>query len=107
LPSLATVVDLFRPEPGKNLDCRKELLLSDFMEPSFFSLLLPRLLIRKKFFSFCGKGLWPFACLLDVIERPEKFRFSLGGEFEEKLWKTVVIEDELQHSRELLLVIEY
>jgi hypothetical protein len=45
--------------------------------------------------------------LLDVIERPEKFRFSLGGEFEEKLWKTVVIEDELQHSRELLLVIEY
>jgi hypothetical protein len=82
-------------------------LLSDFIDVSLFSLLLPRLLIRKKFLSFCGKGLWPFACLLDVIERPEKFRFSLGGEFEEKLWKAVVIEDELQHSRGLLLVIEY
>jgi hypothetical protein len=82
-------------------------LLSDFIDASLFSLLLPRLLIRKKFLSFCGKGLWPFACLLDVIERPEKFRFSLGGEFEEKLWKAVVIEDELQHSRGLLLVIEY
>ena len=44
--------------------------------------------------------------MLDGIERPEKFRFSLGGEFEEKLWNTVVMEKELQHSRELLLVIE-
>jgi hypothetical protein len=44
---------------------------------------------------------------LDVIERPEKFRFSLGGEVEEKLWNTVVIEGEMQHSRELLLVIEF
>jgi hypothetical protein len=107
LPSLATVVDLFRPEPGKNLDCRNELLLSDFIEPSFFSPLLPRLFIRKKFLSFCGKGLWPFACLLGVIEMPEKLRFSLGGEFEEKLWNTVVIEDDMQHSRKLLLVIEF
>jgi len=82
-------------------------LLSDLIEPSFFSPLLPRLFIRKKFLSFCGKGLWPFACLLGVIEMPEKLRFSLGGEFEEKLWNTVVIEDDMQHSRELLLVIEF
>tara|TARA_B100001146_G_C15771876_1_gene260395 strand:+ start:235 stop:417 length:183 start_codon:yes stop_codon:yes gene_type:complete len=55
-------------------------LLSDFIEPSFFSSLLPRLLIRKKFFSFCGNGLWPLGCLLDDIEMPEKARFSLGIE---------------------------
>jgi hypothetical protein len=48
------------------------------MAPSCFSLLLlfPKLLILKKFLSFCGKGLWPVLCLF-VIERPEKFRFSL------------------------------
>ena len=38
------------------------------------------LLIRKKFFSFWGKGLWPLECLPDDIEIPEKFRFSLGRE---------------------------
>lgn len=92
LPSLATVVDRFLPPPGKNLDWRNELLLSDF-KPSVFSPL--PLLIRKKFLSFCGKGLWPLECLLDM-EKEEKLRFSLGrvlpGEGEgEELWKRVVI----------------
>jgi hypothetical protein len=81
-------------------------LLSDFIEPSVFSPLLPRLLIRKKFLSFCGKGLWLLGCLFDDIERPEKFRFSLGMEFGDELWNKVVIEDGWQLSRELLLVLE-
>jgi len=68
-------------------------LLSDFIEPSVFSPLLPRLFIRKKFLSFCGKGLWLLGCLFDDIERPEKFRFSLGKEFGVELWNKVVIED--------------
>jgi hypothetical protein len=65
------------------------------MEPSFFSPLLP-LFIRKKFLSFCGKGLWPFECLLDDIEKPEKFRFSLGrllfGDGDEPWNKVVMFE---------------
>jgi hypothetical protein len=63
-------------------------------------------LIRKKFLSFCGKGLWLLGCLFDDIERPEKFRFSLGKEFGVELWNKVVIEDGWQLSRELLLVLE-
>ena len=43
--------------------------------PSLFSVvLLPRLLMRKKFLSF-GKWPVPLLCLVEV-ERPEKFRFS-------------------------------
>ena len=45
-------------------------------------------------------------CLFDDIERPEKFRFSLGMEFGDELWNKVVIEDGWQLSRELLLVLE-
>jgi hypothetical protein len=84
------VVDRFRPEPGKNLDCRNELLLSVFIELSFLS---PLLLIRKKFFNFCGKGLWPLVCLFDDIGRAEKLRFSLDSEFGEDPLNKVVIED--------------
>jgi hypothetical protein len=72
-------------------------LLSDFIDPSFFSSLFPLLLIRKKFFSFCGKGLWLFGCLLDDMERAEKLRFSLGREFGDgEEWKSAVIEDKAQ-----------
>jgi hypothetical protein len=72
-------------------------LLSDFIEPSFFSLWFPELLIRKKFFSFCGKGEWPLACLplFDDIETPDKFRFSLledGKGFGVDEWNNCVIE---------------
>jgi hypothetical protein len=73
------------------LDCRNELLLSDFNDPSLFSLLLPKLLIRKKFFSFCGNGLWPLGCLFDDIGMPEKVRFSFVTEIGLELWKRVVI----------------
>jgi hypothetical protein len=60
-------------------------LLSDFIDPSFFSSLLPRLFIRKKFFNFCGNGLWPLVCLLDDIDiPPEKLRFSFWREFGEE-----------------------
>lgn len=52
--------------------------------------------MRKKFFSFCGNGLWPLVCLLDDIEMPEKARFSLGREFGDEPWKRVVIEDSQQ-----------
>ena len=104
LPSLATVVDRLRPTLGKNFDCRNELLLSDFIEPSFFSSLLGLLLIRKKFLSFCGKGLCPLGCLFDDIERPEKLRFSLGREVGDEEWNKVVIENESQLERELLPV---
>lgn len=37
--------------------------------------LLPRLLIRKKLLSF-GKCPVPLLCLLEEVERPEKFLFS-------------------------------
>jgi hypothetical protein len=72
-------------------------LLSDFIDPSFFSSLLVRLLIRKKFLSFCGNGLWPLECLLEDIEMPEKARFSLGVEEDgvevgDEPWKSAVIE---------------
>jgi hypothetical protein len=69
-------------------------LLSGFIAPSFFSLLL---FIRKKFLSFCGNGLWPLVCLLDDIEKPEKFRFSLGvvlpGDGDEPWNKAVMIRE--------------
>lgn len=74
-PSLATVVDRFL-WPPRNRDCLKEDLVSDLelVDPSLLRLvLLPRLLILKKFLSLWGK------CeeLLDgLLEFPEKFRFS-------------------------------
>jgi len=79
LPSLATVVDLFRPELEKTWIAEKELLLSDLWNPHLLAVAAEAVEFEKKFFSFCGKGLCHFACLLDVIEWPEKFRFSLGG----------------------------
>lgn len=63
-------------------------MLSDFGELSPFSCfspLLPRLLILKKFFNFCGKWPLPLRFLLDDIGEPEKARFSFG----------VVLADEL------------
>lgn len=76
-PSLATVADRFLERP-RNRDWRFLLSDLDTEVPSLLRLvLLERLLIRKKFLSF-GKWPVPLACLLDDIERPEKFRFSEG-----------------------------
>jgi hypothetical protein len=38
------------------------------------------------------------------MERPEKLRFSLGREVGDEEWNKVVIENESQLGRELLLV---
>lgn len=76
-PSLATVADRFLERP-RNRDWRFLLSDLDMEVPSLLIVvLLERLLIRKKFLSF-GKWPVPLACLLDDIERPEKFRFSEG-----------------------------
>jgi hypothetical protein len=40
---------------------------------------------------------------LDDIESPEKLRFSLGMEFGDEEWNSVVIAHKAQLSRELLL----
>ena len=80
-PSLATVADRFRPRFGKNRDCRK-VLDSDLDSalgvggPSRL-LLLPRLVMRKKFLNLVGRWvLESVGCFL-VKERPEKVRFSV------------------------------
>jgi hypothetical protein len=65
---------------GKNRDCLND----DFSDfgvdvPSLsLLLLLPRLFIRKKFFSFCGKWLLdgPLRPRFDDIVMPVKIRFS-------------------------------
>ncbi len=74
-PSLAMVVERFLCPPRKR-DCRKDDLVSVFelFEPSLLMfVLLPRLLILKKFLIRCGKCVAP---LLGLLEFPEKLRFS-------------------------------
>ena len=75
-----------RPIVGKNRDCLDD--FSDFIvdEPSLsLLLLLPRLFIRKKFFSFCGKWLLdePLKLRFDEMVRPLNVRFSEGRIVEE------------------------
>lgn len=73
LPSLATVAERRRPTVVKNLDWRNDDgLASGFRAPAWwswlFSLLLveeEKLLMRKKFLSFCGKWLEPLRFLVD------------------------------------------
>lgn len=85
LPSLATVVDLFLPIPGRKRDCRKVDLDSDFDSdlgvggPSLLAmLLLPRLFIRKKFLIFVGRGVVDsLECFFEEKDKPEKLRFSV------------------------------
>lgn len=38
--------------------------------------LLPELVMRKKFLILCGKSFEPFVCREELV-KPEKFRFSL------------------------------
>ena len=81
-PSLATVVDRLRPRPGRNLVCLVPDFNSDFGvgRPSTpRAVLLPGLLIRKKFLSLVGRWLFgdSVPCLLEEKDRLEKFRFSV------------------------------
>lgn len=63
--------------PPRKRDCLKE----DFSDfgvgtPSLFKLvLLPKLLIRKKFLILCGKSFEPLVCR-EELDMPEKLRFS-------------------------------
>ena len=83
-PSLATVVDRFLTIFGKNLDC-----LGGFdsdlgvVNPSLFNvLLLPVLLMRKKFLSFVDTWVFDVSscdfCFLVPSDNPEKLRFSVA-----------------------------
>jgi len=62
--------------------------------PSLLSVvLLPRLLMRKKFLSF-GKCPAPLLCLVEDVERPEKLRFSedtVVELFDPKSWVIVPV----------------
>lgn len=81
LPSLATVVDLFRLRPGRNLDCLGFDSVFGVGRPSAPSdVWLPPLLIRKKFFSLVEVGVCvpeasPFECFFEN-DNEEKLRFS-------------------------------
>ncbi len=92
-PSLATVVDLFRERP-RNRDCRFLFSGLGVDVPSLLSVvLLPRLLMRKKFLSF-GKCPAPLLCLVEDVERPEKLRFSedtVVELFDPKSWVIVPV----------------
>lgn len=95
LPSLATVVERFRWPPKKR-DCLKEDLFSglESLVPSLLRLvLLPRLLILKKFLIRCGKCDDPLVCL---CEPAEKFRFSddMRDVFEEVPKSCVILQGE-------------
>lgn len=109
LPSLATVADLFLPNPEKNLLSLKLLFVpSGFrfaLELSFPALSLSKEseLMRKKFLILVLKfGLsWPLILLAEENERALKLRFSCcggdalrggPGEEEERL-RSVVIEE--------------
>ena len=80
------MVDRCRPRFGRNRDCRKEDLVSDFgvvvPSPELLLLLLLKLLMRKKFLNFWGNWLLePFKVLLDVDDVRVwllGFRFSDG-----------------------------
>lgn len=95
-PSLATVVDLFRERP-RNRDCRFLFSGLGVDVPSLLSVvLLPRLLMRKKFLSF-GKCPVPLLCLFEDMERPEKLRFSedtVVELFDPKSWVIVPVAKE-------------
>lgn len=73
--------------PPRKRDCLKDF-VSDLGvgRPSVpMTVLLPELLMRKKFLILWGKSFEPFVCR-EELDRPEKFRFSL--------WVMEAFEDE-------------
>ncbi len=80
--------------PPRKRDCLKDL-DSDLGvgRPSVpMTVLLPELVMRKKFLILCGKSFEPFVCR-EELDMPEKFRFSLctAEEFEDDELKSWVI----------------
>ena len=80
--------------PPRKRDCRKDF-VSDLGvgRPSVpMIVLLPKLLMRKKFLILWGKSFEPFVCR-DELDMPEKLRFSLciAEELEEEELKSCVI----------------
>lgn len=64
--------------PPRKRDCRKDF-VSDLGvgRPSApMTVLLPELVMRKKFLILCGISFEPFVCR-EELDMPEKFRFSL------------------------------
>lgn len=80
--------------PPRKRDCLKDF-ASDFGvgRPSVpMIVLLPELLMRKKFLILWGKSLEPLVCR-EELDMPEKFRFSLciAEEFEDEVKSWVIL----------------